>query len=195
MTLQIHDLTRKHLYHDWNEIELHDFLVIFHFSYALPPPSRPRENNVNIFDPNYKTPLYVAPHDPQITPVNNFNNQFGYQLVPIYIPNEGYRYFVVVPVDKWNYLNTNHINDDQNSLEQHEQQKYDKYDKYNGRYNAKLKKYKAYEKFLKPQQVSLNLNLFNRLMIRSGNRFSALNINICTFHEPFSYAMLRGNEM
>lgn len=96
----------------------------------------------------------MAPHDPQITPVNNFNNQFGYSLVPIYIPNEGYRYFVVVPVNKWNYLNTNLINDDQNSLEQHDQQKYDKYDKFNGRYNAKLKKYKAYEKFLKPQEVS-----------------------------------------
>lgn len=80
--------------------------------------------------------------------MNNFNNQFGYSLVPIYIPNEGYRYFVVVPADKWNFLNTNLINGDRNSLKQ---QKYDKYDKINGRYNAKLKKYKAYEKFLKPQ--------------------------------------------
>lgn len=86
--------------------------------------------------------------------MNNFNNQFGYSLVPIYIPNEGYRYFVVVPVDKWNYLNTNLIRDDQNTLES---QKYEKQDKLNGRYNAKLKKYKAYEKFLKPQQVSKRL--------------------------------------
>lgn len=31
MTLQIRDLTRKHLYHDPNEIEPHDFLVIFFF--------------------------------------------------------------------------------------------------------------------------------------------------------------------
>lgn len=106
---------------------------------------------MNIFDPNYKAPENIAPLHPQVVPVNNFNNQFGYSLVPIYIPNEGYRYFVVVPIDKWNYLNTNLINDDRNSLEQ---QKYDKYDKYNGRYSAKLKKYKAYEKFTKPPQVS-----------------------------------------
>lgn len=78
----------------------------------------------------------------------NFSNQFGYRLVPVYIPGEGYRYLITVPSEKWNHLNTNHISD-------HQQQKYDKYekyDKYNGRYNAKLKKYKAYEKFLKPQQ-------------------------------------------
>lgn len=122
------------------------------YTYELPPPSRSRENTVNIFDPNYKTPHYTPTNNPQITPVNNFNNQFGYSLVPIYIPNEGYRYFVVVPVNKWNYLNTNYINEDRNSLEQ---QKYDKYDKYNGRYNQKLKKYKAYEKFLKPQPTKI----------------------------------------
>jgi hypothetical protein len=120
----------------------------FDFSYELPPPSRPRHNNVNIFDPNYKTPIYTTPNNLQITPVINFNNQLGYQVVPIYIPNEGYRYFVVVPVEKWNYLNSNHIDDDRDSFEQQ------KLDKYNGRYNAKLKKYKAYEKFVKPQQVS-----------------------------------------
>lgn len=164
MTSLIHvDLTRKRFYCDREiEIEIHDFLVIFSAfsSYELPPPSRARENTVNIFDPNYKTPLYTAPLNPPVTPVNNFNNQFDYSLVPIYIPNEGYRYFVVVPVDKWNYLNTNLISDDRNSLEL-QQQKYDKYDKYNGRFNAKLKKYKAYEKFTKPQQVSERLGRFN----------------------------------
>lgn len=118
-------------------------------SYELPPPSRSRENNVNIFDPNYKTPFYNYQPNPQSTPVNTFNDQFGYQVVPIYIPNEGYRYFVVVPVDKWHFLNSNLIESGHKSQEQ----KYDKYDKYNGRYNAKLKKYKAYEKFIKPQQV------------------------------------------
>ncbi|KAL7050630.1 hypothetical protein ACKWTF_004157 [Chironomus riparius] len=122
------------------------------YVYHSPPPSRSRENTVNIFDPNYKPAQYTpsSNNNPHVTPVNNFNNQYGYSLVPIYIPNEGYRYFVVVPVDKWNYLNTNLIHDDHNSLESQQQQKYDKYDKYNGKYNAKLKKYKAYEKFLKP---------------------------------------------
>lgn len=125
-----------------------EFRYLLASRYQLPPPSRARENTVNIFDPNYKAPQY--PSYPQVPPTNNVNNQIGYTLVPIYIAGEGYRYFVVVPADKWHYLNTNYIGDDRNALES----KYDKYDKYNGRYNAKLKKYKAYEKSLKPQQVS-----------------------------------------
>lgn len=135
-------------------------ILILISSYNLPTPSRSRENTINIFDPNYKAPQYTPANNPQITAaaVNNFNNQYGYQLVPIYIPNEGYRYFVVIPVEKWNYLNTNHIGDDQHVLES--QHKYDKYDKFNGKYNAKLKKYKAYEKFIKPtvqqQQVRIS---------------------------------------
>jgi len=137
----------------------------FH-SYALPPPSRSRENTINIFDPDYKAPQYTQ-SNPQVTQHynsnnnnnnnNNNDNQFNYSLVPIYIPNQGYRYFVVVPVEKWNYMNTNFINADEAVAAAVEQSKYDKYDKLNGRYNAKLKKYKAYEKFLKPaiqQQVS-----------------------------------------
>lgn len=88
--------------------------------------------------------------------MNNFNNEIGYQVVPIYIPNEGYRYFVIVPVDKWNFLNSNHIEGDSKYQEQ-------KYDKYNGKYNAKLKKYKAYEKFLKPQQVRANIKCLKPL--------------------------------
>lgn len=117
-------------------------------------PSRSRDNTLNIFDPNYKeirdNPHVTAPSIP-VTPsplLQNFSHQFGYRLVPVYIPGEGYRYLIGVPVDKWNHLNTNQISDHQ----QHKYDKYEKYDKYNGRYNAKLKKYKAYEKFLKPQQ-------------------------------------------
>lgn len=122
-------------------------------SYELPPPSRSRDNTLNIFDPSYNDVSdnpHITSHQP-VTPspvLVNFSNQFGYRLVPVYIPGEGYRYLIAVPSEKWNHLNTNHISD-------HQQQKYDKYekyDKYNGRYNAKLKKYKAYEKFLKPQQ-------------------------------------------
>lgn len=159
MTLQIRGLICKHFrFALEHEIEFH--FLLFN-SYNLPPPSRSRENTVNVFDPNYKEPQYVAPVHQPIQPVNNFNNQFGYSLVPIYIPNEGYRYFVVVPINKWNYLNTNFINDDRNSLEQ---QKYDKYDKFNGRYNAKLKKYKAFEKFTKPQQVSRSLKNLKLIM-------------------------------
>ncbi|KAG5676355.1 hypothetical protein PVAND_006197 [Polypedilum vanderplanki] len=134
------------------------------FIYQLPTPSRSRENTVNIFDPNYKQPVYTPNNNnPHVThqqqPVNNFQSQFGYSLVPVYIPNEGYKYFVVVPANKWKYLNTNHIDDDFNALES---QKYDKYDKYNGKYNAKLKKYKAYEKFLKPTQQQQNYQQYQQ---------------------------------
>lgn len=128
------------------------------YRYNLPTPSRSRENTINIFDPDYKEPHYAEPRHQPIVPVNNFNNQHGYTLVPIYIPNQGYKYFVVVPVEKWNYLNNNFVVDDRNSFEQ----KYDKYDKFNGKYNAKLKKYKAHEKLAKPanpQQVSVNFYL------------------------------------
>lgn len=124
------------------------------FVYELPPPSRSRDNTLNIFDPSYNEVSdnpHITSHQP-VTPspvLVNFSNQFGYRLVPVYIPGEGYRYLIAVPSDKWNHLNTNHISDHQ---QQQKYDKYEKYDKYNGRYNAKLKKYKAYEKFLKPQQ-------------------------------------------
>ncbi|XP_050094647.1 uncharacterized protein LOC126577227 [Anopheles aquasalis] len=78
------------------------------------------------------------------------------QVVPSlaaqYVPNKGLKYYAVVPrhtevtyqtQDKQTLLATN-------DLYHHDQQqassKYDKYDKLNGKYNAKLKKYKAYEK-------------------------------------------------
>jgi hypothetical protein len=108
-------------------------------SYDLPPPSRSRENTLNIFDPNYKQGSVTSQSPPAPSrDLVNISNQFGYRLVPIYIPNEGYRYLIAIPANKWNYLNTNLISDNQH------QQKYEKYEKY--------KKYKAYEKFLKPHQ-------------------------------------------
>lgn len=153
MTLPIRNLTSKTLVTSLTQNRDSRISLWLPFSYNLPPPSRPRENTLNIFDPNYRTPQYSPPANLPVTPVNNYNNQFEYSLIPIYIPNEGYRYFVVVPVDKWNYLNTNHVRDERHTVEQ---QKNEKYDKYNGRYNAKLKKYKAYEKSLKSQQVWMN---------------------------------------
>ena len=117
--------------------------------------------------------MYNNPSDnPQIPPVN-FNNQIGYQVVPIYIPNEGYRYFVIVPVDKWNFLNSNHIEGDNKLQEQ-------KYDKYNGKYNAKLKKYKAYEKFIKPQ-VRANYFTFQTTMILNSSLMNA------SYHRDFRF--------
>lgn len=135
------------------------FWICTCYSYQLPEPSRSRDNTINIFDPAYKQPQYHQSAEKSNTvPINP--QQFGYSLVPIYIPNEGYRYFVVVPIDKWNYLNSNHISgDDRDSLYE---SKFDKYDKYNGRYNAKLKKYKAYEKFSKPAAAHSSVATFNQ---------------------------------
>lgn len=57
------------------------------------------------------------------------------------MPNQGFKYYAVVPVHSENpsksaYLKTNDV----------QLGKYDQYDKPSGRYNAKLKKYKAFEK-------------------------------------------------
>ncbi|CRK86229.1 CLUMA_CG000162, isoform A, partial [Clunio marinus] len=119
------------------------------YTYVLPTPSRSRENTVNIFDPNYRAPQYTQSYNPKTKPANNFNNAFSYSLAPIYIPNEGFRYVVVSPNDRWNYLNSNLIRDYRYTSER---QKYDDQNIYNDRYNMKLKKYKAYEKFLNPQE-------------------------------------------
>lgn len=55
-------------------------------------------------------------------------------LSPQYIPNVGKKYFAVVPSStSWTNPKTAYI--DENNV----------YDKINGKYNAKLKKYKAYE--------------------------------------------------
>ena len=75
------------------------------------------------------------------------------QVVPSlavqYVPNKGLKYYAVVPkhtevsygAAKQALLATNDLYDQQLA-----QSKYDKYDKLNGKYNPKLKKYKAYEK-------------------------------------------------
>lgn len=143
-----------------------------------PPPSRPRENTVNIFSPNYNQPRQadqprhnnvqstVAPavqstprpinnyntpnnnnvdnyydqHDP-----NNFYNQIN--LVPIYVPNYGYKYFVIIPQEKFHYAN--YVNDYRNNFEQQKYEKLAKFMRDNEKYYLKNKKYKAYEKMNK----------------------------------------------
>ncbi|XP_052870959.1 uncharacterized protein LOC128276541 [Anopheles cruzii] len=71
-----------------------------------------------------------------------------------YVPNKGLKYYAVVPrhtevtypgdQPKPSLLATNDLYADQQ--QQQPRSKYDKYDKLNGKYNPKLKKYKAYEK-------------------------------------------------
>uniref|UniRef100_A0A182TFE9 Uncharacterized protein n=1 Tax=Anopheles melas TaxID=34690 RepID=A0A182TFE9_9DIPT len=93
-----------------------------------------------------------------ITPANSQQpqqqqQQQPQQVVPSlavqYVPNKGLKYYAVVPkhtevsygAAKQALLATNDLYDQQLA-----QSKYDKYDKLNGKYNPKLKKYKAYEK-------------------------------------------------
>ncbi|XP_058838533.1 uncharacterized protein LOC131694116 [Topomyia yanbarensis] len=58
-----------------------------------------------------------------------------------YVPNQGFKYYAVVPVHNEEQSKSAFLKTNDAMLG-----KYDRYDKPNGRYNAKLKKYKAYEK-------------------------------------------------
>lgn len=147
-----------------------------------PPPSRARENTVNIFSPNYVQPKqadqprliknvhstaapainstprpnhntpnnnnnnnvenYYDQHDP-----NNFYNQIN--LVPIFVPNYGYKYFVIIPQEKFHYVKSNYVNDYRNNFEQQKYEKLAKFMRDNEKYYLKNKKYKAYEKMNK----------------------------------------------
>lgn len=139
------------------------------YTYILPPPSRPKYNDITAqrrqnqqqFSTAAPTPSPViasfnqtptqAPNAGRIIdrPVQNQNHLSQNQIVPSlavqYVPNQGLKYYAVVPVvqngvgpGKAAYLKTNDV---QLGKE------YERYpEKPNGRYNAKLKKYKAYEK-------------------------------------------------
>lgn len=125
--------------------------------YELPPPSRPRENTLNIFDPSYKsqyptkvTTTNIPPSQNNLQTQASHNNHQVYQtLVPVYIPNYGIKYYLV-PTAKWNYLANNLIEDNT-------QEKYNKYnDKLLGKYNnLKAKKYyKTFDKTVPKSNVS-----------------------------------------
>lgn len=124
----------------------------------LPPPSRPKYNdqkdNTNIKQQEQHQQQHqqqqpqstIISHPNQIVETRQASQAFNVPSLSVqYIPNVGYKYYAVVPSyynnnhqqqyhnsDKWNNLKSNDI--------------YDKQDKLNGKYNAKLKKYKAYEK-------------------------------------------------
>ena len=126
----------------------------------MPPPSRPRYNNPD-YDKHNHSPLVLSITPKPITTtskpnygtiINNPNqlqstNKVVSSLATKYIPNVGNKYVAVVPTNNYynkvQYLNDNDI--------------YDKQDKLNGRYNYKLKKYKAYEQKLKYVPYYLNV--------------------------------------
>ncbi|XP_058123295.1 uncharacterized protein LOC131294385 [Anopheles ziemanni] len=165
------------------------------YRYILPPPSRPKYNDITLeqrkqhqqqhqaqpVQPTNPTPIATStvptgkiidkPQQPQPTYQNSndapqnraaapsqpqqHHQQQQPQIVPSlavqYVPNKGLKYYAVVPrhtevtygSDKQTLLETNDL---YHNEQQQLQSKYDKYDKLNGKYNPKLKKYKAYEK-------------------------------------------------
>ncbi|XP_055619730.1 uncharacterized protein LOC129764553 [Toxorhynchites rutilus septentrionalis] len=143
------------------------------YIYILPPPSRPKYTDItqqrklsqqeSAVHPTITTPSAsstLAPtgriitrpeqdNNQQVPAINSSQNQSqshpnGHTVPSLsvqYVPNRGYNYYAVVPAhqevpSKSAYLKTN------DAL----LGKYQQYDKPNGRYNAKLKKYKAFEK-------------------------------------------------
>lgn len=150
------------------------------YVYILPPPSRPKYNDIPVrrqlpsqqaqtaqstttapavsstLAPTGKV-IEKPEQNKQTSVANNSQNQppstvaaqqpqqQREHVVPSlavqYVPNQGFKYYAVVPVHSENpsknaYLKTNDV----------QLGKYDQYDKPNGKFNAKLKKYKAFEK-------------------------------------------------
>uniref|UniRef100_A0A1B0CDU9 Putative serine/threonine-protein kinase pakg n=1 Tax=Lutzomyia longipalpis TaxID=7200 RepID=A0A1B0CDU9_LUTLO len=106
------------------------------YVYVLPPPSRPRYNN-NTYQqrsterpqgttqaPNYGTIL--SPHHNEISRDDQYVKPVAHLAVQ-YVPNVGFKYYAVIAYNPY-------VKQSKNI-----------YDKPNGKYNAKLKKYKAYE--------------------------------------------------
>ncbi|GAB0096173.1 hypothetical protein DMENIID0001_116500 [Sergentomyia squamirostris] len=105
------------------------------YVYVLPPPSRPRYNNTfqqrstEKPQPTTKAPNYgviVSPHPNEIPPDNDYVKPVAHLAVQ-YVPNVGLRYYAVIAYNPYAKPTKNY------------------YEKPNGKYNAKLKKYKAYE--------------------------------------------------
>jgi hypothetical protein len=118
--------------------------------YELPPPSRPKENTVNIFDPNYKvTTTHQMPiHNNNLPQASHQYQQVYQTLVPVYVKPYGIKYYLV-PTNKWNYLANNLVDD-------YSHEKYNKYnEKLMSKYNLKSKKYyKTYDKSVPKSFVS-----------------------------------------
>uniref|UniRef100_A0A182WBA4 Uncharacterized protein n=1 Tax=Anopheles minimus TaxID=112268 RepID=A0A182WBA4_9DIPT len=167
-------------------------IVINGSPYILPPPSRPKYNDITLEQrkQTQQQPQNGAQSVPPATPTQtsstaaptgqiidkpqptNQQPASGVNSVPQpqqptahsqpaqqhivpslavqYVPNKGLKYYAVVPKHtEVSYGSAKQALLATNDLYHHQQQaqsKHDKYDKLNGKYNPKLKKYKAYEK-------------------------------------------------
>lgn len=151
----------------------------FLLSYLAPPPSRPRYNDfevTNSIEPdtrrydvfpstnyNYNSVQYNPVQSQVISYQPSYQPRFTNTAVTTtnvpslsikYIPNVGWRYYAVVPID---YLQQSQQLQQQPVTQSTKQ--VDKYayahEKLGGKYNPKLKKYKVYEKKYVPS-VSFN---------------------------------------
>ncbi|CAD7080738.1 unnamed protein product [Hermetia illucens] len=123
------------------------------YHYILPPPSRPRPATDNYARASpaelQKMNLqYQSPKSHYGQFVNNLNSiQNGVPTLGVqYIPNKGLKYFALAPSSGKVYYSK-------------DVDGFDKYNKLNGKYNAKLKKHKAYEKV---KHVKYNNNVSSK---------------------------------
>lgn len=132
------------------------YYFLFSLSYISPPPSRPRTDDVsNSIEQKQNVAVRGQVISYQQPSLSYFDDISRYNNVPSlavrYIPNVGLRYYaVVVPImrdTKLHHLQTNQV--DYGTRNNNGDDKYlykrEFFDKPNGKYNAKLKKYKAYE--------------------------------------------------
>lgn len=149
------------------------------FRYVLPPPSRPKYP-----DNNYLTaPLYynrptatfqVVPIPP--TAINSLYYNYQNNIVPSlgiqYIPTVGNRYTYVLPAASTTSPSSPSSSTTTTTVASEKYAAYIKPDKLNGKYNPKLKKYKAYEKYnngKRQAHVSIDLTLSTLRETSFGN--------------------------
>ncbi|XP_014103779.2 uncharacterized protein GV1 isoform X2 [Bactrocera oleae] len=122
------------------------------YTYILPPPSRPRTTD-NIVGNAGQRPLHyygnlLLPSNENAFTQQGSTNVGGGSLAAKYIPNIGIRYTAVVaPAYNSNSNNNNNYNNNQANRNNGGGNYFDVNNKLHGKYyNAKTKKYKAYEK-------------------------------------------------
>lgn len=116
------------------------------FSYILPPPSRPRTTGNNVGNAGQKPLHYygnlLLPSNANAFTLQGGANVGGGSLAAKYIPNVGIRYTAVVAPT----YNNNNSNNNQANRNNGGSNYFNVNNKLHGKYyNAKTKKYKAYE--------------------------------------------------
>ncbi|XP_063698291.1 uncharacterized protein DDB_G0287625-like [Culicoides brevitarsis] len=159
------------------------------YRYIPPPPSRPRGGfdifSNSVVEPSYNNNNNNGRYNNNIQPQSqvvgyqhhhpssyfddtrrynsNSNNNYNVPSLSVrYIPNVGLRYYAVVPIidAKLHHLQTNQV-DYNNYNKDKYLYKREYFDKPNGKFNAKLKKYKAYEMEKQKFNENVPYNYYN----------------------------------